>query len=59
MRRLTATEPYTLRDKLDDPEWVSATVTDLRIRVEAFERERSHYTEAYEQLIEESERWAR
>lgn len=59
LRRLTATEPYTLRDKLDDPEWVSATVTDLRIRVEAFERERSHYTEAYEQLIKESERWAR
>lgn len=51
--KMLSTEPYTLRAKLDDPEWVSGTVDGLRTRVEAFEREKAHYDEMYDRLIKE------
>ncbi|KFI92079.1 DnaJ-like protein [Bifidobacterium stellenboschense] len=53
LNRMVSTEPYTLRAKLDDPEWVSGVVGGLRARVEAFEREKTHYDEAYDRLIKE------
>ncbi len=53
LAEMTSTEPYTLRDKLADPEWVSATVDGLRTRVEAFEREQARYDEEYRRLVKE------
>lgn len=48
--KLTSTEPYTLRARLADPEWVSATVNVLRTQVETCEREQGRYDEIYERL---------
>ncbi|PST49679.1 hypothetical protein COO72_00085 [Bifidobacterium callitrichos] len=48
--KLTSTEPYTLRARLADTEWVSATVNALRTRVETCEREQGRYDEIYERL---------
>lgn len=51
--KLTSTEPYTLRARLADPEWVSATVNVLRTQVETCEREQGRYDEIYERLVKE------
>ncbi|PJM74766.1 J domain-containing protein [Bifidobacterium simiarum] len=48
--RLTSTEPYTLRERLADAEWVSGQVTVIRDRIDAHEAVRRRYDERYKRL---------
>ena len=51
---LTSTEPYTLRERLADPDWVSSVVDGLRTRVEEFSKEKAHYDGLYEHMVKEA-----
>lgn len=46
-----SSKPYTLRELLDDPEWVSARVGERRARVEAHEAEAAKCDRRYEALV--------
>ncbi len=45
-------QSYLLGDKLDDPDWVAKTVTELKARAKEYRRARDHYTKRYQQLKE-------
>lgn len=49
---IKSSNPYLLGDKLDDPDWVAKTVTELKARAKEYRRARDHYTKRYQQLKE-------
>ncbi|MBW3089074.1 hypothetical protein KIH77_10160 [Bifidobacterium sp. 82T24] len=51
--QLTSTEPYTLAERLRDPEWVSGQVAGLRGRIDECMASRRHYDGRYEDLLNE------